>query len=519
MTALQRIMVATVLLGLTLAPLSALARPIAVTLYPNSGEVTERATVELVTESGQTKTTLTLPAAADPATLRIFPDAKSGLTPADISIQSIERRDEGRIKMVQGQLNQAKAKRQELMDKRAAHEGAAAYWRSISGKEGPKASDAAGMATAVRQGLIVELAAASALSRDIKAQAKTIKKLEAELKRLTGGSVRILVATVTLTGKSAKQAELQWSYRLNAAGWTPRYTLNAKPDTAEIDFTWNAELWQNTGTVWNDVAITLATAEFRGGHTPGKLPPWHIRPDAPLLRKAEAMFNDGAMLKTKTMTAGGKPAPASAKAPVRRKGRVFDSYDAGRTSLESGDRKRILMERKSWKAQFDYLVRPAVGPGAFTRAVLEFKNAPKYPKGQATYLLDSAMVRKASFALYAKKSDLFFGTDPQLKISLLPLSRQSGKAGFLSSKKSHSWDWRISINNTKSIPVPLRIEERIPQIGDERIELEKRLPNAEEENGGLAVWELTLSPGEKSDLEYGYTITYPKDMHLDLGGR
>ncbi|BBD10028.1 DUF4139 domain-containing protein [Desulfovibrio ferrophilus] len=515
MTALQRTMATSVLLFLILAPLTALAQPIAVTLYPNSGVVTELATVQLTAEAGLNKATLTLPAATDPASLRISPEGSSGLTPTDVSVLSVERRDEGRIKMVHGQLSQAKAKRQELVDKRSAHEGAAAYWRSISGKEGPKASDAAGMAAAVRQGLVVELAAASALSREIKSQAKTIKELEEELKRLTGGSVRILVATVTLTGKAAKQAKLRWSYRLNTAGWTPRYTLNAKPDTGVVDFTWDAELWQNSGTTWNDVAVTLATAEFRGGHAPGALPPWQIRPDAPMLRKTKEMFSDNAMEEPLALMAAGAPASA----PVRSEGRIFDSYDAGRTSLDSGSRKRILMEQTSWKAKFDYLVRPAVGPGAYTHAAFTFDSAPKYPNGPATYLLDSAMVRKASFALYTKQSELFFGTDPQLEVRRIPLARQSGEAGFLSSKKSHSWDWRVSINNTKSIPVSMRIEERIPQIGDERIELEKRLPDADEEAGGLAIWSLKLNPGQKTDLEYGYSITYPKDMILDLGGR
>ncbi|MBU1002318.1 MAG: DUF4139 domain-containing protein [Proteobacteria bacterium] len=514
MTTLERALAATFLICLILTPQAASARPVAVTLYPDSGVVTERATVQLTSLAGRMEATLTLPAAADPASLRIFPPTGSDLLPADVSIRSVERRDEGRIKMVGDKLDQAKAKRQELTDKHVAHEGAAAYWRSITGKEGPKASDAAVMALAVRQGLTSELAAASALTRDIKTLDKEIRELEEELGRLTGGSVSILVATVALTGSPTKQVDLSWSYLLNAAGWTSRYTLNAKPEAALVEFSWDAELWQNTGSPWNDVAVTLATAEFRGGQTPPDLPPWRIRPDAPIMRKAAQMFNSDAPQEALTMMAGASPTPV-----VRSQGHIFDSFDAGRATLESGSRKRLSMERAAWKAEYDYLVRPAVGPGAYTRAALKFDAAPKYPQGPAAFLLDSALVRKADFSLYDKQFELFFGADPQVKVQFIPLVRQSGESGFLSSKKSHVWDWRVSIDNAKAVPVSLRLEERIPQIGDERIELEKRLPGAEEEQGGLAIWTLKLPPGQKTTLEYGYSVTYPKEMNLDFGGR
>lgn len=514
MTAHPRALAALLCFCLTiLTPLAASARPVAVTLYPGAATVTEQARLQLADQDGRPAVSLALPASADPDSLRVFPDAASGLSPADVSIESIERRDEGRIKMVRGQLDQAKARLQELVDKRAGHEGAADYWRSVSGADMAKAQDASAMAKAVRQGLIAETAAASALTRDIEAQDKVVKELQDELNRLTGGSVRILVASVTLAGPAAKEADFRWSYRMNAAGWTPRYTLDARPGKGVVEFAWDAEIHQQSGTPWADVDVTLATAEFRGGHTPPPLPPWRIRPQAPLLRKARNVASD---LAAKLETA---PMMAEAPAPERSEGRIFDSYDAGKTSLQSGASKRLPLERASWKAEFDYLLRPAMGPGAYTRATLELSGAPKYPRGPATYLLDSAMVRTASLSLYSQKAELFFGTDPQIEVGLVPLARQSGTAGFLRSRNTHSWDWRINIDNAKSIPVALRLEERIPAIGDERIELEKRLPGAVEEEGGVAVWSLELKPGQHWQQEYGFTITYPEDMRLDLGGR
>ncbi|WP_461210438.1 DUF4139 domain-containing protein [Desulfocurvus sp. DL9XJH121] len=503
------------ILFLLLAPALGRAEPVAVTLYPDGAEITEAATLPLSAGDGRPVAVITLPARADAASLRLTAERASGLTPADVSVKSVLRTDEGRIKEVQKLLDAAKAERQDLADKRAAHAGAADYWRSLAAGESPaKAAEAQAMARAVRDGLAAELAAASKLDREIKDADTRVRELEKELQGLTGGGRRVLEATISFTGPGAKSVACRWTYRAAGAGWTPEYSLNALPGEERVDFAWGARIRQETGAPWKDVALTLATARFAGGTEPPALPHWNLRPQEELLRRAAKLMTDMAV-QTESLGA----APAAEADPARTQGRMFDAYDAGRATLDSGQSRRLHLGAASWKAEFDYLVRPWLGPGAYTRAAVNLDETPRYPAGQASYLLDSALVRTGSFSLFDKKADLFFGMDPQVAVRLTPLTRQSGEAGFLGSKKSRAWDWRVTVQNHKSLAVSVRMEDRVPGAGDERIKIEKRLPGAEEEEGRLAVWTFKVPAGGQHVVEYGYTATYPKEINLDLGGR
>lgn len=519
MQPVSRALAASILALILLVPALAWATPVAVTLYPASAEITEAGILPLVVDDGQYTTVVTLPASADPDSLRVSADAASGLIPADVRVQSVLRTDKGRIKNVRAQLDTVRAERQSMTDKREAHVGAAGYWKSLAtGETAPKAADAKALAAAVRDGLAAELAAASKLARAIKDKDIAIKELEAQLQRLTGGGTRVLEARIAFAGPRAASVKARWTYRLSKAGWASNYTLNALPAKNRVDFAWDAEIHQNTGVAWKDVSLTLSTAEFRGGTQPPHLPDWNLRPRDKLLRKAARAFKPNAV-QMETAAMADEAVMAGAAPPAKREGRIFDAYDAGRVSLASGDSKRIQLERTTWDAAFDYLVRPYSSPGAFTRAAVTLAESPKYPHGKAAYLLDSALVRTGGFSLYAKESDLFFGADPQIAVRFTPLARQSGKAGFLGSKKRHSWDWRVTVTNGKAVPAAIRMEDRIPRAGDERIEIESRLNGAKEEEGKLAVWEFDLAPGEERAIEYGFTASYPKEMNLDLGGR
>lgn len=510
---LTRALPALAALIVLLAPAPVRAEPVAVALAPASAEVTEAGTLALEEEGGALKAVLTLPAKADPASLRV---TAPGLVPVDVRVRSVLRRDEGRIKDVRDRLDAARAERQAKADRMAAHQGAAQYWRSLSGGEyAPQAGQAKAMAQALREGLAEELAAASALARDIADRDRAIKELEDELQRLTGGGQRVQEAQVSFSGPPASSAKAVWTYRLSDAGWTPHYTLNALPAENRVAFSWVARVHQNSGAPWKGVALTLVTAQPGGGHEPPDLPPWLLRPEEPVLARAAKIMESRPML----MEAAADNLAAGAPSRPRSEGRVFDSYDAGRADLASGEPRNLPMGHAAWKADFDYLLRPYMGPEAYVRAAVALDEPPRLPSGEAVFLLDSVLLRKGGFSLFAREADLFFGVDPGLTVRLTPLSRQSGTSGLLGTKNSQTWDWRVGVENAKRLPVAVRMEDRMPDAADERIKIEKRLPGAKEEEGGIAVWEFDVPAGGRHVLEYGYTVTCPKDMRLDLGGR
>jgi uncharacterized protein (TIGR02231 family) len=340
-----------------------------------------------------------------------------------------------------------------------------------------------------------------------------VDDLRAELERLTGGAETVLEARATFHAEPGTRVPVRLSYRLPDAGWTPTYILDARPAEGAVRFAWEATVWQGSGRPWKNVALALATAEFRTGATPPELWPWGPGPHAMPKAEPAMLMRAAPVMETANAAAAG-----AAMAP-RTQGAVFDTYDAGRATLASGDRLRLPIARQTWRADFDYLVRPYAEPRAYLRARVTLDAAPRIPSGQADLMLEGALVQRVPFELAEAETELFFGADPQLAVTFRSTDRASGEAGLFGGRGRHRWAWEVTVQNGKSGPARISVQDRLPRPGDERIKLEKTLGGGAREEDDAVIWDFELAPGAGRTVEYGYTITWPGDMDLDLGGR
>jgi uncharacterized protein (TIGR02231 family) len=510
-----RLAAAAALLGLVLGAGPARAEVVSAVLYPGSALVTEEQTLTLVADQGLAVGVLTLPAGADADTLGLQPLGQGAPALAGLEARPVRRVDEGRLREVRAALEREEAKAQALADALAAREGAARFWSTQATAPLERPAEAAALAAALRQGLESELAAASALRRDHAAQAKTVADLRAELERLTGGAETVLEVRAAFRAEPGARVPVRLHYRLPDAGWSPVYVLDARPAEGVVRFSWDATVWQGSGRPWKDVRLALATAEFRTGATPPELRPWEPGPAQAAWAKAEpAMLTRAAAPQAQENYAAADAAPAP-----RTEGAVFDTYDAGRATLASGDRTRLPIARQTWKADFDYLVRPYAEPRAYLRARLALGDAPRIPSGRADLLLEGALVQRVPFELARAEADLFFGADPQLAVTFRNTDRASGEAGLFGGRGRHRWAWTVEVRNGKAGPARVSVQDRLPRPGDERIKLEKTLAEGAREKDDAVIWDFELAPGAARTIDYGYALTWPGDMDMDLGGR
>ncbi len=500
------------------------AKPVAVTLYPHAAMVTERAKLNLTLEDGLSTARITLPAHADTSSLRIEADPALGLTPIDTFVQSNHRADKAKLQDLKTKIDRLKKDIQMLDNKEKAHLQAVEYWKGLinnKGENAPNAAEAKAMAQSMFAGISEHLSGAADIKLQKEKKKKELTPLEREYRQLTGYTNVEHTAKVSFIGKHTPTATIYWTYRLRNAGWVPQYILNARPEKKVVDFTFDAKIWQASGMAWKNVDLTLATAEFRGGLTPAQLPPWNIQPVRIYSKgkfSSKNMETADIMVEEQDGPGAERDEKKENTAPVRRKGQVFDVFVAGKANLESGKQKRISLEKKQWTAVFDYLARPAVTPGAFTRAKLTFERAPKIPQGEASFLLDSALVQKALFSLYSSEKDVFFGADQQVNIKYIPVEAATDKKGLFGTRQAKTWTWKIVVTNNKPSPIHIRLEESMPQKGDNQIEIEENLSGAKkDEDNHTIYWELDVPAGKEKSLEYGYTATWPKGLNIDPG--
>jgi len=484
-----------------------------VLLSPASAQVTETATLALATERGLRLGRLLLPAAASTASLRLAVEKPAGLAVSDISFRQVQRRDEARIAELAGRVKALERESRGLADERAAHSAAADFWRAQAAVKAGKPAEARDLAAALRAGLKAELDALADLDRRTEDLERRLREAREELDRATGGAETVWEATVALAGPAADQAVVRLTYTVGDCGWEPRYALDARPAAGAVDFAFDALIRQRTGRDWAGADLTLATAALHGAPEPPPAGSWVIRPAAPL---PQARQNAMLTMEKAAAPMAGQADLAAAPEPPRQEGRLFDQYHLGRTDLRSGDSRRVPVRRQEWKADFDLLLRPQVSSHAFVRARAALDEPAAYPAGRAAWSVDRVFVREGRFALFGREAELFLGPDPQVDVKLRTLSDAAGEKGLFGGKRTRVWDWKVSVTNSGTAAVALRMEDVLPRAADQRIAVEERLPGAQKQEG-LAVWTLDIPAGHQAEITYGYTVTYPADMEIAPG--
>ena len=209
-----------------------------------------------------------------------------------------------------------------------------------------------------------------------------------------------------------------------------------------------------------------------------------------------------------------------ASAPVETINTTYSVWSLGRKTLTAGSRQRLKIKEETWPAQFLFLARPSLSPQAFLQAQIKLAKPVEIPSGQATFVIDGAIIGKRAFALAGTEADIYFGNSPFITVSSLTIADKSGAVNFLQNKQTRQWQWLIEAKNTSHTPIRLRIEEPVPEPRDERIKLTfKHQPEPSEKDTTKFVWLLDVPAMQKKSIETGIELTAPKEMMLDFGWR
>ncbi|NLA42363.1 MAG: mucoidy inhibitor MuiA family protein [Smithella sp.] len=490
-----------------------------VTLFPDSARVEE--TVKIDPQSaGATinQVILVLPSQADPESLTVSPSSAGRVKIDDIRIKSIARVDENRIAQLRAQLKKAQNEKKELQARLKALDIQIQFWQAQTKAKTKTVSEAATLASAIGRNSLRIFSEKNAGETDMENIDKQIKEIQENLDRAAGKSEKAWEATVTLSGTPPRDALLIYSYTLGGCGWQPLYRMEALPSSASVLFSWDAEIWQSTGEEWKMAQIYLATLQPVRTIAPPELPPWIIKPKAPVIYKS--MQRETAAQARLSMEETNDLMAAGASAPVETVRTTYSVWSLGKKTVAPGDRQRLKIKEETWPAQFLFLARPSLSPQAYLQAHIQLPGPAEIPSGEATFAIDGAIIGKRPFALAGSEADIYFGNSPFVTVSSLTVADQSGGAKFFSNKQTRRWQWRLEAKNTGNTPVKLRIEEPIPQARDERIKLTfKQQPEPSEKSEAAFVWLVELPALQKKNIETGVELEAPQDMALDFGWR
>jgi len=516
----------------------------AVTVYPDGATVTRLIRLDLPA-GDSTLLAKDFPLTLDPSSLRV--EGEGG---ARLVIGAVEARQP--LPQPAANIPEIDRKLQTLRDDRAALDGAieaATARRKFAVRFAETAPTGIGEKGEARPltewraafaAVGEEIASADNAIREAKIKQRDLDREIASLEAQRNMSPpKKLEVRIDLSAAAAAPALLRVTYAVRGARWQPVY--DARLDTGgkdlkpSLELIRRAEITQNTGEDWSDVALAVSTMRVaRGGSAP-ELRPWIVRYFTPY---------GGAMLSRTP----GRDRPAAAAAPepefaspAQRDGllRKAEEQQAvadtggfqvvfrvpGRIAVPAGQGSKSFRVASTTIAP-DLMAHsvPALAETAFLQA--SFKHAEDAPllPGPVSVYRDGVFVGKSPLALAAKDETvrLGFGVDEKVKVTRTVVRRNEGTTGIITTSKTDEREFKTTIRNGHEFPIKVAIEDQIPVSEAEDIQVEMlpvtTPPTTRDlrDRRGVMEWAFEAKPGESREIKLGWRMRWPKDKAIQF---
>ncbi|MBO1012607.1 mucoidy inhibitor MuiA family protein [Achromobacter sp. SD115] len=375
-----------------------------------------------------------------------------------------------------------------------------------------------------------------ALERELTALQDQLGQLQSSLNRRT--------KTVTLRVNLARagKLDLNVSYAVAGARWTPAYDARLRPADRSVDLGYFGVIRQNTGEDWNNVKLTLSTARpSLGGGAPA-LQPWILDVAAPpppprprpspapvaAMQQAEAQAKMSRQ-RVQSFEDAGAPAAelmpepldqATAQVQAEATSASFQIKNPA-TLLSDNSSQRVAIATAKLPATLQYQSTPALREAMFLTA--HASNSTDFPflAGSLNTFLDDAFVAASAMkaVMPGEKLELALGADDGISIKRQLVNRYTESTGFSGSGKRVTYEYKITVKNNKATKEQVSFKDRLPISRNEKIVVKLLSPADREikrEEDGKLVWDWEMEPGKSRETVLKFSVDYPGD--IDVSG-
>jgi uncharacterized protein (TIGR02231 family) len=527
----------------------------AVTVYPQSAEVTRLAKVKL--EAGEHVILLAdLPASAIASSIRVEGRATAKLEIGSVDtrrtlIQSTDparaaserRRIEKEIEALADRRIEAEARIQ------IAETQKALITKLVELPVHPAPTGPSGAGAAPDWGQVFTLIGArmaeaqkviQAGQLEIREIARKIEDLQRALAALAPSPVERTEVKINVAAGAALEADLVIRYQVANAAWTPFYdarlVTGAKGAAPKLSLVRRAAIVQRTGEDWQDVTVSLSTARPGAGTAAPDLLPLvvDIQPDQPptpppaprMSMPAPALPGAAPRGRSDSDAMAGASAPAEAARKVAvgdvRAEIIVTSFQAvfnvpGRqTVMGTGEQKRVQIETSEIEPQLLVRTTPRIDAKAYLYAKLKLPKGAPYLSGQVSLFRDQTFVGSGRMPQLAGGEDheLGFGADDSVRVRHSLVEEKRGESGIISTSKTDERLFRIVLKSLHERPIQVVVLDQIPVSLNQDIKVEyigRLQPTKQniEDKRGVMTFELQLASGEERTIEFGHRIVWP----------
>jgi uncharacterized protein (TIGR02231 family) len=363
-----------------------------------------------------------------------------------------------------------------------------------------------------------------AISRQSERTSAELAVIESRRAALTEASPMRRAALVSTVVTSETRATIELAYLVTNASWEPTYRVRASVDSSKVAIEYNAIVTQRTGEDWNQVAMTLSTAQPLLAANPPQLQPWFVDQAEDSGRRT-TLENDTFEPQFKALGA------------MQDKGRVDTptpsvTYRLPRPVTVQSNVQKLQQAPIAWietSPEFMHVAVPQLREAVYIRGRMANTSQYLLLPGRVAIFLEQDYVGATQLGSIMPQGqfELFFGVDQTVRVARILLSKSTSKTGLLAGGRETSYEYQIDIDNGAGKVINMELWDRYPISRSDEIEIELvdlNVPLAtdsdfinEHEPLGLMKWTLMGIPATAYGpnamiINYGLTVNRAKDV-------
>ncbi|GAB3066901.1 mucoidy inhibitor MuiA family protein [Micromonospora schwarzwaldensis] len=338
-----------------------------------------------------------------------------------------------------------------------------------------------------------------------------------------------LAAEVTVAVEADDaEVELELSYLVDGARWTPAYDLRLVDDTMTV--TWFGLVSQSTGEDWPECELALSTARPAATAGVPELSPWYLdrfRPMPLPAMSADMSFGMPAPPAPGAAPAGGGSARSAAPRPRLREsvaeveqGVSAATYRPARPVAvpADGSAHRATIAVLELPARLDHVTAPVRAAEAHLRATVRNTSAHTMLPGPASVFHGADFVAATRLPMWApgEETELALGVDDRLRVER-KLHRRTETKATLGSTRRREVEYRITVANHTPRPATVEVRDQLPVSRDEAVVVRETTvapQPAERTELGELTWRLSLAPGDRGEITLAFRVELAKGVEL-----
>ncbi len=400
-------------------------------------------------------------------------------------------------------------------------------------------TDWANAADGLTSKIAENIKAGLALDIKIRTVQRKISKLQNELHGLRTGQKQSYSVSLPLETSKATTLDVKLIYQISNVSWQPIYDARLDVKSGKLELVQYGSVWQRTGEDWNNIKLTLSTAQpSRGAGLPDLSPQWVSLYEEPekysdsvqnlsFGRKAVPMMAMESVAAINSIESD-KGAPVRKarfqSAKINTEGFVGEYAVSGLVNVKAdGTKSKVLIGSFETDNILEVQVKPQIDTKGYLVAKAKLKGDAPILSGKVNLFRDGAYIGQSYTDMLRPNDEtqLAFGIDDNIMVTRNTLTDKHSEEGMISKSNVREKVFVTHIKNLHKQPVTLTVLETIPVSTDEKISVsilkDKTTQGYESDNddvAGLLRWSMKLNAKKEAEVKLGWQVSWPKDKTI-----